>query len=566
MKSLFVKDTSGTSVIVGAMLLIIITVTAATSVAYIVTSLQQDIAEKESHTTAIELEELEITKISLYPAACIDDFEGVSVFKNYGTQNCYWTLSRDYPYSGWRNTTETMEVVACEVGGEACEVEGEEGKKSKYAFKVTGDADEFINKSFVPFQSSGEEVELSFRVKSSLAGDGVVEVSLNGERVPINFPAKNKWQKNTTSFSLGSESEFSELRFTLKRDGTTIYLDDIKFSNPSYWGEVELAARNLNIRKTTLKEVAVKNHFARTYSVFSPTSKGKAVFTRAHPYTMPPRSTASLRINLLTDFGGSPVHLKTTDPIETLLITGLGSNFADAFAPPVPVARVQVVTEDLGVVFRDFLVLDASESYDPDPDGFVTEFNWTVYYNDSRVGGGETAHYQTGKKVRAGLEGINPVPGEAVLIDLKVTDDTGMVAKLSQISGNISVPASQNFNPPVSLRASYEAGKITVWVNDTAGRPVEGVVVNFVCIHNDNSSNPVKLAQSSATVKGGGSGSEGSRSEGSRSEGSGHAVVTQEEGSGGGTVRVLSGNLPYVDVRVEKLEHSKKSQSLYSAK
>ncbi|OYT64831.1 hypothetical protein B6V00_05315 [ANME-1 cluster archaeon ex4572_4] len=206
MKSLFVKDTSGTSVIVGAMLLIIITVTAATSVAYIVTSLQQDIAEKESHTTAIELEELEITKISLYPAACIDDFEGVSVFKNYGTQNCYWTLSRDYPYSGWRNTTETMEVVACEVGGE-------EGKKSKYAFKVTGDADEFINKSFVPFQSSGEEVELSFRVKSSLAGDGVVEVSLNGERVPINFPAKNKWQKNTTSFSLTSRPLTQSRRF-----------------------------------------------------------------------------------------------------------------------------------------------------------------------------------------------------------------------------------------------------------------------------------------------------------------------------------------------------------------
>jgi len=497
----FLQNSRGVSVIIGAMLLIIIAVTAATAVAYMVTNLQRDIEEKERLTTAIELEELDITKISLYEGATIDDFEGVyEIVMGKAETGIGYRVLNTTPK--WDSTC-NMDLVK----------EQRPGAPGKHVLRVSGSAGCYITKTFEPFDYNGEELELSFWIRSNIDGS-VVEV--NG--VDIDIDKKGEWEEIT--IPLG---EFNEVKFELLQSGT-IWLDDIKYKNPSYWGEIELTIRNLNIDKSTLKEIAIKKHFAHNYSVF--TRKGKEVFTPTYPYDIPAHSTAPVRMNFLTDFG-SPVHIETTESIETLLITSLGNNFADAFAPPVPSANVEIVTEDLGVAYRDVLILDASESYDPD--GFITEYRWEIYNKPDDTY--ELLYNHAGRKLRQELNQTGPFK-----IDLVVTDDSGMVAKLSEQSGMISIAENRNFNPPVSLYAIYDEHDkaIKAWVNDTEGNPVEGIVVNFVCIHNDNTSNPVTLSQGSATIK------------------EGYAAVEQKQGSGGGTIRVKSGNLPCVDVRVDE--------------
>ena len=105
--------------------------------------------------------------------------------------------------------------------------------------------------------------------------------------------------------------------------------------------------------------------------------------------------------------------------------------------PPVPLAEVQVKSECVNASsnkFRDVLILDASDSFDPD-DGFITEYRWAVWNNTS------TSIYDynlTGMKVRPVK--LNLTTCQNVEIDLKVRDDTGMVSRLSQRSGNITIP------------------------------------------------------------------------------------------------------------------------------
>lgn len=508
----FLKDTRGVSVIIGAMLLIIIAVTAATAVAYMVTNLQRDIEEKESLTTAIELEELDITKISLYKGATIDDFEGVyEIVTGKAEAGIGYRILNKTPK--WDSSPGITKLEL---------VEDTPLSYGKYLLHVRGNG--WISKTFEPFEyESNENLTLSFWIRVESGSDNV-EITLynDGSETDIKgITVNSSWEEKEFSTS----KKFDEVKFSGIRGN--VYLDDLKYTNPGYWGEIELTVRNLNIDKSTLKEIVIKKHFAHNYSVF--TRKGKVVFTPIYPYDIPAHSTAPVRMNFLTDFG-SPVHIKTTESIETLLITSLGNNFADAFAPPVPVADVEIVTEDLGVAYRDVLILDALESYDPD--GFITEYRWEIFVYNKPDDTYELLYNHTGRKLRQELNQTGPFK-----IDLMVTDDSGMVAKLSEQSGKISIAANRNFNPPVSLYAIYnEQGDkvIKAWVNDTEGSPVEGIVVNFVCIHNDNTSIPVTLSQGSASVTD-----------------AGYATTTVTGGAGG-TIRVKSGNLPYVDVRVDE--------------
>jgi len=456
-----IADRKGVSVIVGAMLLIIIVVAGATAIAYIVSSLQEKAAEKARHKSAVEREELEILKISLYEGATIDDFEGVYeiVEGKEGTWIGYRVLNRSYPYNGWHNTTDAMDVVKAE----------RPGAYGSYLFRVSGSKGSSITKTFEPFDYPGT---LSFWINSSVNGS-VVNVTLFKDGVEvlketINIATTGEWQRHSTSTPV----EFNEMEFELL-ENATIYLDDIRYTNPDYWGEMEVTIRNLDIDPCTLREVAIgaggKSYFARSYSVYTK-RRGeweKESFTRLYPYDIPAQGTVPIRMNFLSDFG-EPLEISSKQPlsIDVIVITDLGNNFARTFAPPVPIVDVEIETEDIGIAYRDVLILDASDSYDPD--GFITAYNWTIYGDDP------DPRYLTGKRVRVTLSKEGPFE-----IDLEVTDDTGMVSKLSQISGNISIPANRNFNPPVSLETDKDEyvyntdNYIYAWLVDAKGETVE---------------------------------------------------------------------------------------------
>jgi len=510
MRSRLLKDTCGVSVIIGAMLLIIIVVTGAVAVAAIVTSLQEEAAEKAGYKATVEREELEILKISLYKEATIDDFEGV------------YEIVEGRPETGIEYRVRIIDNaskynwIPSRCGIDLADQRA--GAPGNYSLEVAGNGGTIMK----TFDESFDPGTVSFWIKSN--GDITVRLYRGTDFIVGSNTITNtegEWKEGDVT----STDKFNKIEFKLS-SATTICLDDIKYSNPHYWGECEVTIRNLNIDPCTLKELAIKGAFAKEYSVF--TKKGnvwkKETFTSMYPYDIPAQMSAPIRINFLKDFG-DPWKIRADQPvsIDVLTITDLGNNFMEVFAPPVPIADVKIETEDIGMAYRDVLILDASESYDLD--GFISDYNWSVYYNDS---GTFRAHYQQGKKIRANLSGI--ITGiEPIKIDLEVTDNTGMVAKLSSISGNITIPANQNFNPPARLIVDYSSSTITATVRDTENGLVKGAVVNFFVFY-DKYGNLTVDPWSNTTKT------------------DGTASTNYIEGSG--TIRVRCGRLPYVDVSV----------------
>jgi len=131
-----------------------------------------------------------------------------------------------------------------------------------------------------------------------------------------------------------------------------------------------------------------------------------------------------------------PFPVSKNEPLTVEVITSLINIFERTFMPPVPLAEVQFEAERLvdsggNESPRNYLILDASESFDPD-DGFITEYRWVVWVSGDY--GNRTN--LTGMKVRP--VGLNL--SEPHEIDLEVRDDTGMVSRLSRRSGNITIP------------------------------------------------------------------------------------------------------------------------------
>ena len=425
------RDTSGVSIVIGAMILIVVVVSAATGVAYTTSKLQQQYDAQKSLAASIEMEELDMLKITLYENATIDDFEGAYEYcpGMEGTEIGYWMFNDTYPLR-WQSSGSSMELV-------------EDHAPDTYgtrSLKFTGNTGNFINTIFTPFEGSGS---LSFFIK-------IDSNNLNDVNVLLLNDSSTKYNKRINDTSPINEGggwwkvciphyDFNKVQFTLN-NGTTIYLDDLKYYNPDYWGEVEVSLRNLNIDDSTLREISINNYWVGNYSVHTSDRK-KEVFTRLHPYTIPAQSFVPMRMNFLRDFD-KPVEIERTypRPVDVLVITSLGNNFMRVFSPPVPLAEVQVKSECIAFTkTRDYLILDASESFDPD--GYIVGYEWSIYCPNYTT----FLQKQSGMKVRANI--TNPIhPAGPFYIDLNVIDDTGMTARLAQQSGMIYIPENENFN------------------------------------------------------------------------------------------------------------------------
>lgn len=134
-----------------------------------------------------------------------------------------------------------------------------------------------------------------------------------------------------------------------------------------------------------------------------------------------------------------PMQVSKKDPITVEIISDRINVYKKMFVPPVPLAEVQYKSETRpDGSYDQYLLLDASDSYDPDSDGFITGYRWAIYNGTGAklYGFDEEDTPLKGIKVRPALN-LSDTP---FIIDLEVTDDTGMVSRLSETSGNITVP------------------------------------------------------------------------------------------------------------------------------
>lgn len=178
-------------------------------------------------------------------------------------------------------------------------------------------------------------------------------------------------------------------------------------------------------------------------------------------------------------YNNSSISVKVTVP-------GL-REFEKAIKPPVSLAKVEVRSESLGSVQRDYLFLDASES--TSETGQIVSYKWKVA-NGSNPG---ESYISYGRAVR-----FNPPSNGPFDVELYVTDDSGLTGK----SDPVFIPEDPSFNPPFSLTVAYDKQSKTIvaTVLDAAGKALENIVMTFQCIWGDVQVSPISNSSNSSGI------------------------------------------------------------------
>ena len=381
--SVMYHDESGVSVIIGTLMLILITITAASGLALMVSGMQKEAMERESHLAAVASENLRI--ISIDPVEnSTDPAQWDSV--NVTLMNLNTADSRVTAIS--LNGMHARNYLAKDASGNLDYYEGYPSYPVVYNFK---------KRVIVPAAGS-KEICLNF---SGI----VVDTSDTSEKIDV-----SGWN------NISKDHPFTPLN----RPYTRAMYPNVNYSTVKIYNN---SASGLRVNESGNYSI---DHIAGTITLL-----GGGNMTNTSNYIF---NCTTTRFDTFT----SPPLVDCDDPLTIEVITSLINIFKRTFMPPVPLAEVQFETERLvdsggNESYRNYLILDASESFDPD--GFITGYWWAVWNNSSE----EIYYYNlTGMKARP-VE-LNLTTCENVEIDLEVLDDTGMVSWLSQRSGNITIP------------------------------------------------------------------------------------------------------------------------------
>ena len=386
--SMMYHDESGVSVIIGTLLLILITITAASGLALMVSGMQKEAMDRESHLAAVESENLRI--IAIDPVGNGTHWHSVNVtLMNLNTEDSRITTIS-------LNGVHARNYMAKDASGD---LDYYKGSPAVYNFK----------KRVVVPATRSKEICLNFT-------EIVINTSEDGN---ITFRDTSPgWTNNSENYTYPLPNHpYVAYPYVLYPDmeyDETVY----NVTNASNITVIPRDGKNYTMDDTTGNITL----FGSAYGNMTNTSIYNITYTTRF-VTFPP-----------------PFPVRKNEPLTVEVITSLINIFKRTFMPPVPLAEVQFETERLvdsggNESYRDYLILDASESFDPD-DGFITEYRWAVWNNTS------TSIYDynnlTGMKVRPVK--LNLTTCQNVEIDLEVRDDTGMVSRLSQRSGNITIP------------------------------------------------------------------------------------------------------------------------------
>jgi archaellin len=361
------NDESGVSVIIGTLMMILITITAASGLALMVSWMQKDAIERESHLAAVASENIRI--IAIDPVGDDTHWDSVNV-----------TIMN-------LNTADSR-ITAISLNGVHA--------RNYRAKDASGDLD---------YYRDGYPVIYNFNKRVVIPAAGSKEICLNFTGIVINTSENVtflKWNDNKSeSFSLPNHPRVA---YPYALYPTMDCSENV--SNSTFTANI--------------------GDYTMDHKTGNITLLGNGSMT----------NTSSYDITYETTFDAFPQSFSVckNEPLTVEVITSLINIFKRTFMPPVPLAEVQVKSECVNASsnkFRDILILDASESFDPG-DGFITEYRWTVWVTEDY--GNRTN--LTGMKVRP--VGLNL--SESHEIDLEVRDDTGMVSRLSQRSGNITIP------------------------------------------------------------------------------------------------------------------------------
>jgi len=371
------NDESGVSVIIGTLMLILITITAASGLALMVSGMQKEAMERESHIAAVESENLRILSIDPVGAGAYWDSVNVTIMN--------------------LNTADSRITAISLNGVHARNYMAEDGSGGLDYYRGYPVVYNFNKRVVIPAAGS-KEICLNFTEQIVIESNESVDVlgwANNSENYTHPLP---NHPRVAYPYALYPDMDCDE----------TVY-------NITDGGNVTDQHGNYTLDETTGNITLIGTAFGGSMT-----------------------NTSSYNITYTTRFDTftPPLSVRKNEHITIEVITSLINIFKRTFMPPVPLAEVQVKSECVNAsssTFRDVLILDASDSFDPD-DGFITEYRWAVWNNSTPI----YNYNLTGMKVRPVK--LNLTKSHNIEIDLSVRDDTGMFSNLSQRSGNITIP------------------------------------------------------------------------------------------------------------------------------
>jgi hypothetical protein len=367
----FLRDTRGVSVIFATLLLILITIIAASGVAFMVSTMQKDAMDRESHQAAVKSEELRI--VSIKPSGNGTAWQSIDMtVLNLNTANSYISSIK-------LNDAYFLNFKAYDASG------------NRDVYRDYPAVYNAKNRVMIP-ATKARTIHLNFS-----------DIVVTGSET---IPAITGWTNNSENYT-----------YRLKMHPWK-----------AYYGEFftyEVIDTNNSTVCLPLNNFTIFNE-SQTITFLGNDSGGSLSNTTDYEI--------SYTIDFRSYFGVPPLE---KEPLHVEMITSYINIFKGLFTPPMPIANIQFRVEYLmdtnGTQYpRSYMILDASDSRDND--GFITSYKWALW-NDN----GNEVLYDYNLSGMVVRPMIDPYNHHNVTIDLMVTDDRGMTAKLSQVSGNLTV-------------------------------------------------------------------------------------------------------------------------------
>jgi PKD repeat protein len=170
-----------------------------------------------------------------------------------------------------------------------------------------------------------------------------------------------------------------------------------------------------------------------------------------------------------------PANLKNTGQITIQIGTLYANFFSKTIKPPTAVAKFDVQTENLGLIQRDYVILDASDSHSET--GQIKIYSWDIkdvsdFYNEIPGGPINTS----GSKIR-----FSPPSNGPFLVTLTVKDDQNDSYAMIDTTADMDIPSDPNFCPPLMLNPVYYQNNtsIVATLRDASNRPCPGKLITF---------------------------------------------------------------------------------------
>ncbi|MBP2029451.1 flagellin-like protein [Methanohalophilus levihalophilus] len=320
----FLRDEKGISVVFGTLLLILITITAAASLALFVSETQKSMMEREEHISAVENEELRILK--LQPS---------------GNSSHWSTLNI---------TLLNLNTADSRIASIAL--------NNNFVFNyllLTSTGDVEYNSKYPDYP-----VIYNSKVRPRIKATSSLTLSVPFEYIVVN---------TTESFSLGSWSNMTE-NFTFKLQNHPVLAN--------YPVDCNIEVYNVSNNNSLVLETG---NFSIDVEGDDPlmTILAGGRMSNSSSYRVDYSSTF-VTFNSLSS-------ISRNEPLQVEVITSLINIFGDTYTPPVPLASVNYETERWMVngtpYYQDVLVLDASQSFDDD--GSIVSYRWAAWTNSTLV-------------------------------------------------------------------------------------------------------------------------------------------------------------------------------------